>query len=90
MRFVVFIEYTDMAARERAVSRHRAHLAAGAKRGVVTESGPFADDKGGMYILNVSDETEARAFVHDDPYTAAGMKLTLRHWRSSGEKSQRT
>jgi uncharacterized protein len=80
VRFVVTIEYTDMAARERALPRHRDYLAAGREQGIVTESGPFADGKGGMYVLNVADESQARAFIADDPYTAAGMKLTLRQW----------
>jgi len=85
VRFVVTIEYTDLAARERALPEHRDYLAAGRAQGIVTESGPFADGKGGMYILNVADEAQARAFVADDPYTAAGMRLTLRQWQSSRE-----
>jgi uncharacterized protein len=85
VRFVVMIEYTDLAARERALPSHRDYLAAGRARGVVAESGPFADGKGGMYILNVSDEAHARAFVAEDPYAAAGMRLTLRQWHSSSE-----
>ena len=85
MHFVVTIEYTDLAARERALPNHRDYLAAGRAHGVVTESGPFADGKGGMYILNVADEAQARAFVAEDPYTAAGMRLTLRQWHSSRE-----
>jgi hypothetical protein len=83
VRFVVLIEYTDMAARERALPVHRNYLAAGRDKGTVTESGPFADGKGGMYILNVNDEDEAKAFVAGDPYTAAGLKLTLRQFHSS-------
>ena len=74
MRFVVTIEYTDLAARERALRKHRDYLAAGRAQGTVAESGPFADGKGGMYILNVADEAQGRAFVADDPYTGAGMK----------------
>ena len=74
-----------MAARERALPSHRDYLAAGRARGIVTESGPFADGKGGMYILNVADEAQARAFVAEDPYTAAGMRLTMRQWHSSRE-----
>jgi uncharacterized protein YciI len=80
MRFVVTIDYTDLAARERALPEHRDYLAAGRAQGIVTDSGPFADGKGGMYVLNVVDEAQARAFVAEDPYTAAGMKLTLRQW----------
>ena len=74
-----------MAARERALPVHRDYLAAGRAQGIVTESGPFADSKGGMYILDVADDSQARAFVAADPYTAAGMRLTMRHWHSSRE-----
>jgi uncharacterized protein len=83
VRFLVLIEYTDMAAREQALPVHRNYLAAGRAKGTVAESGPFADGKGGMYILNVNDEDEAKAFVEADPYTAAGLKLTLRQFHSS-------
>ena len=83
MRFVVLIEYTDVAARERALPEHRDYLEAGRAAGTVTESGPFLDGKGGLYLLNVDDEAAARAFVAADPYTKAGLKLTLRAWRSS-------
>ena len=85
MRYVVLIRYTDMAARETALPAHRAYLAAARENGVVVESGPFADRLGGMYILDVADEGAARAFVEADPYTAAGMALTLRRWNSSRE-----
>jgi uncharacterized protein len=85
MRYVVLIRYTDMAARETALPAHRAYLAAARDSGVVLESGPFADGLGGMYILDVADEHAARAFASADPYTAAGMALTVRRWRSSRE-----
>jgi uncharacterized protein YciI len=80
MRYVVLIDYTDKAARERVLPAHRAHLAAGREQGTVTESAPFADDAGGMYIIEVADDAAARAFVAADPYTAAGLRLQLRCW----------
>jgi len=83
MRFVVLIDYTDMDARSRALEAHRAHLAAGRESGAVAESGPFADGKGGMYVLEVPDERAARAFVDADPYhTQAKLKMTVRLWQS--------
>lgn len=83
MRYAVFIEYADMEARNAAVAAHRAYLADGRRRGVVTENGPFTDGEGGLYILKVPDEAAARAFVAADPYTAAGQRLTIRAWDSS-------
>ncbi|MDQ6824084.1 MAG: YciI family protein [Candidatus Eremiobacteraeota bacterium] len=83
MRFVVLIEYTDLAARERALPDHRAYLKAAREQGTVVESGPFSDGKGGLYILNVRDEAAACAFVSADPYSVAGMRLTVREWQSS-------
>lgn len=81
MRFVVMIDYTDLAARERVLPAHREHLRLGREAGRVVESGPFADGKGGMYILEFPDEAQARAFVAADPYTGAGLQLTLRAWK---------
>jgi uncharacterized protein YciI len=80
MRYVVLIDYTDLAARERALPAHRAHLAAGRERGMVTDSGPFADGRGGMYVLEAPDDAAAQRFVADDPYQGAGLRLELRCW----------
>lgn len=89
MRFVVMIHYTDMEARNRALDAHRAYLAAGREKGVLVESGPFADGKGGMYILEVADEAAARAFVDADPYrTQANLSMPIRQWQSAGGKSK--
>jgi uncharacterized protein len=87
VRFVVHIRYTDKAAREAALPSHRAYLAAGREQGIVVESGPYADGRGGMYILNAVDEGAAQAFAAADPYSAAGMELTVRRWYSSREQS---
>jgi uncharacterized protein len=87
MRFVVNIRYKDMAARESSLPSHRAYLAAAREQGIVVESGPFADGRGGMYILNLEDEGAAQAFVAADPYSAAGMELVVRRWHSSKESS---
>ncbi len=87
MRYVVLIDYTDMEARNRVLEAHRAFLAAGREQGSVIESGPFADGKGGMYIIEMADEGAAKAFVARDPYQAdAKLKLTVREWRSTAGK----
>lgn len=81
MRFLVLIDYTDMSARARAVDAHRAYIGRGRADGKVIESGPFADGKGGMYILDVADEAAAEAFVDADPYRRdAGLALTVRRF----------
>lgn len=83
MRFVVLIDYTDMDARNRALEAHRAFLAAGRDAGTVVESGPFADGKGGMYVIESPDEAAAHAFVASDPYkTDANLAMTIRQWQS--------
>lgn len=79
----MLIDYTDLEARERALPQHRAYLAKGRALGTVVESGPFVDGEGGMYILNVANEEEASAFVANDPYTQAKLKLTVRAWQSN-------
>ena len=80
----MLIDYTDMDARARTVDAHRAHLAQGRASGVVADSGPFVDGKGGMYVLDVRDEAEARAFVDADPYRKdGGLVLTLREYKSA-------
>ena len=88
MRYVVLINYTDMEARNRALEAHKAYLAAGREQGLVVESGPFADGKGGMYILECPDEPSARAFVDADPYwTEARLAMTIRQWQSVRSKA---
>ena len=83
MRYVVLITYSDMEARNRALEAHKAYLAAGREQGVVVESGPFADGKGGMYILEFPEESGARSFVDADPYYAeARLAMTMRQWQS--------
>jgi len=84
MRFLVLIDYTDMEARARTLDAHRAYLAAARLRGDVSESGPFADSEGGMYVLKVADERAAQAFVDNDPYYRDGkLKFTIRGFTSA-------
>jgi uncharacterized protein len=88
MRYVVLIDYTDMEAHNRALEAHRAFLAAGREHGIVVESGPFADGKGGMYIVECADEAAARTFVDADPYrTQANLAMTVRQWQSTTPKA---
>lgn len=83
MRYVVLVDYTDMEARAKVLDRHRAYIEAARQKGVVTESGPFEDGKGGMYILKLPDEAAARDFVANDPYQDAHLHITLRPWKSN-------
>ena len=86
MRVLVLIEYADMEARDRTVDAHRAYLAKGREAGIVADSGPFIDGAGGMYVLQVADEAEARVFVDNDPYKKDGhLRLTVRPYKSSRE-----
>jgi uncharacterized protein YciI len=84
MRFLVLIDYTDMDARARTIDAHRTYLAAARANGDVTESGPFGDRKGGMYVLNASDERAAQRFVDEDPYYRDGkLSFTIRQFNSA-------
>ncbi|HKW44386.1 MAG TPA: YciI family protein [Candidatus Eremiobacteraceae bacterium] len=84
MRFLVLIDYTDMGARARTIEAHREYIAAARDRGDVTESGPFTDGEGGVYVLKVADEHAARAFVGEDPYYRDGkLRFTIRSFTSS-------
>jgi uncharacterized protein YciI len=87
MRFLVLIDYTDMDARARTIDAHRAYLADARARGDVSESGPFSDGNGGMYVLKVADERAARTFVDDDPYYRDGkLAFTIRSFTSAFDK----
>lgn len=87
MRFLVLIDYTDMDARARTRDAHKEYLAAARARGEVSESGPFSDSKGGMYVLKVADERAAQAFVDNDPYYRDGkLKFTIREFTSAFDK----
>jgi uncharacterized protein YciI len=84
MRFLVLIDYTDMEARARAVDDHRAYLAGGRASGLVADSGPFLDGGGGMYVLDVPDDTTAQRFVAGDPYFKdAHLGFTIRAYKSA-------
>jgi uncharacterized protein YciI len=87
MRFLIVIEYSDMEARERTVDAHRSYIAAARAEGIVVESGPFLDGAGGMYVLDVRDEAEAKSFVDDDPYRKFGhLRFTIRAFQSAFTK----
>ena len=78
------IHYNDMDARSRALEAHKAYLAAARESGVVVESGPFADGRGGMYVLELPDEQAAQSFVDADPYkTQAKLDMKVRQWQST-------
>jgi uncharacterized protein YciI len=84
MRFLVLIDYTDMEGRARTIDAHRAYLAEARARGDISESGPFADGKGGMYVLKLADERAAQAFVDQDPYYRDGkLRFAIRAFTSA-------
>ena len=91
MRFLVLIDYTDVEARARAVEDHRAYLAAGREAGTVVDSGPFLDGAGGMYVLEVTNESAAQRFVAGDPYFKdAHLGFVVRAYRSSHDATPKT
>ena len=48
-------------------------------KGVLKFAGPFADDAGGAVVLEVANETEARAIVAEDPAVKSHVFLNEMH-----------
>jgi uncharacterized protein YciI len=61
---------------------HMANINKMAEDGKLLCAGPFTDDKGGgIFILNVKTETEARKLIENDPAVKAGRLIyELRPW----------
>ncbi len=55
------------------IDGHVAYIKALYDMGKVVMAGPFADGQGGMTILQVEDDEEARAIVSADPDVRAGL-----------------
>ena len=72
----------DNARRMEVRPAHRDHLRSLLDAGKLVMAGPWADDSGAMIILNIQDETEARAILANDPYTHVDCVtvVALRAW----------
>ncbi len=66
------------------VRQHVQHLERLEAQGLLELCGPFADESGGMVVLNVADETQARDIAEQDPFIRSGAEsYVLREWELS-------
>jgi uncharacterized protein len=78
---VVCLDRPDSASiRSRSLDEHRRYVDAHASS--IVNSGPLLDDdgttrSGQLFILDVPDRPSAAAFIHADPFTAAGVFETV-------------
>ncbi|MGC4105747.1 MAG: YciI family protein [Thermomicrobiales bacterium] len=82
--FVVTLTFTDDVEHLLAVRpRHREYLLSMLEAGKLHESGPFADDTGGMVIYEAADVAEVEEILANDPYAPEGIiaSRTIREWK---------
>jgi uncharacterized protein YciI len=79
-RFLVLTRRTDRFT-ERVIAPHYAFLAELATRGVLADSGPFADGSGGAYVVRASSFGEAQTIAEADPLHVWGAsQVTVHEW----------
>ncbi|MEV4656589.1 YciI family protein [Micromonospora sp. NPDC049301] len=66
--WIIELAFTDAPERLNARAAHRQHLAALHDSGVVRMAGPFADDSGGLIVLDVAGRDQVEEVMSADPY----------------------
>ena len=72
--FVVILKFTDD--RERLLANrpvHREYLRSMLEQGKLVETGPFADDSGGMVVYEAEDRAAVEEILANDPYRPANV-----------------
>ena len=64
---------------EQPLKEHGRYILSLHEKGVLKFAGPFADDKGGAFVLEVASDAEARALVAEDPAVKSGVFLQEIH-----------
>ncbi len=76
--YVVILEPTrDQSEAAKHRSEHLAYLEEQKKRGKLIFGGRFTDGSGGMYILLVSNRSEAEEIARNDPYCKLGFRTPI-------------
>ena len=79
MKFAVIIEYgTDKDRLEANHPAHRTYIRTLLESGQLRAAGPFADDAGGLWVLDAETAEAAEAILKQDPLVAAGV---IASWR---------
>jgi uncharacterized protein YciI len=81
--YVVMLTFTDDTEHRLNVRpRHREYLKGLLEAGKLHESGPFADDSGGIVIYSAADVAEVEEMLANDPYAPEGIveSRTIKEW----------
>ncbi|MGC4107644.1 MAG: YciI family protein [Thermomicrobiales bacterium] len=81
-RFLVLTTFSSAEARIAHRAEHRVYLKQLVDAGSLLMAGPFADERGGVMILEAEDEAEVLRLLADDPFTINGVFATteVRPW----------
>ncbi len=81
-RFLVLTTFSSHEARMAHRPEHREYLHQMVADGVLISAGPFADEKGGLMIIEAEDEAAVREALAKDPFTINGVFATteIREW----------
>ena len=71
MKVAAIIDYDPVKVKD-TFAAHRVYLRVFLENGQLRAAGPFAEDSGGLWILDVKTVEEADKIVKDDPFVAAG------------------
>lgn len=81
-RFLVLTTFTSHEARMQHRAEHRVYLNQMVADGILVSAGPFADETGGLMILEAVNEEAVRDALAHDPFTTNGVFATteIREW----------
>ena len=92
MKVVAIIEYTGSREQEQATHKaHREYLRQFLTNEQLRAAGPFADDAGALWVLEVETVEEAEQIVKEDPFVEAGVIVSwkirpLAYWSALAAK----
>lgn len=94
MKVVAIIEYLQDKEKINAThAEHRVYLRQFLENGQLRAAGPFGDDSGALWILEVETVKEADEIVQGDPFVAAGVLLSWKirpfaYWSAQQSKGK--
>lgn len=94
MKVAAIIEYTaDLERRKANHQDHREYLRTFLSNGQLRAAGPFGDDSGSLWVLEVDSMEDAEQIVNGDPFVAAGVQVSssirpLAYWSAQESKGR--